>query len=152
MRKKTVYALISLGVLGVDRVLKFLVISYIPPASGVQVLPFFRITRVYNTGMAFGLFPGFNTLLIWINILLASVIGCLVFGRKVHHGSAEPAAFSLILGGAVSNIWDRIFYGGVIDYIDTGFWPVFNAADAAITAGALIILVRMALKTTGERT
>jgi signal peptidase II len=52
------------------------------------------------------------------------------------------AAFSMILGGAIGNLIDRICFGHVIDFIDLRFWPVFNIADSAITIGALLIVFR----------
>jgi signal peptidase II len=51
-------------------------------------------------------------------------------------------AFSLILGGAIGNLMDRIFLGYVVDFIDLRVWPVFNVADSAITVGAAIILLK----------
>jgi signal peptidase II len=51
-------------------------------------------------------------------------------------------AFSLILGGAIGNLIDRVYYGYVIDFIDCRIWPVFNVADSAITIGAIIIALK----------
>jgi len=55
-------------------------------------------------------------------------------------GATAPVAIGAALGGASSNLFDRLWRGGVVDFIDLGFWPVFNVADVAIVAGVAIAL------------
>jgi len=115
---------------------------------------FFRITFIENPGMAFGIDPGSNFKL-WISIfsILAS-IGIIIYMFLM---KKEKLSFrfslALILGGAIGNLIDRLFYGSVVDFLDVNFfhftlfgktfdrWPIFNVADAAVTIGILILLI-----------
>jgi len=105
----------------------------------------FHITLVHNTGIAFGLFK--NKGIVFIIIPLIAII-LLIFNIYYYRNNQEElsrtyiVAFSLILGGAIGNLIDRIYFGYVIDFLDFRVWPVFNVADSAITIGAAIILLK----------
>ncbi len=105
----------------------------------------FHMTLVHNTGIAFGLFK--NQGIVFIIISLIAII-LLIFNLYYYHQNNEAlsqsyiVAFSLILGGAIGNLIDRLCYGYVIDFIDFRIWPVFNIADSAITIGAVIIAIK----------
>ncbi len=123
-----------------DRLAKLLVIVNIP-AGGRRILaPYLNIVHIYNTGAAFSLFTGRNTILMFINAL---IIAALIIAIKLTGEKNKTVLFSyaLITGGALSNLADRALYRGVVDYIDFKVWPVFNLADVAITAGAALILL-----------
>jgi len=133
--------------------------------ESVQVIgDFFRITFTENPGMAFGFDPGSDfKLFISIFSLIAS-IALLVYLFSVRNKSMSlKIAIALILGGAVGNVIDRmfygliydyapLFYGKVVDFFDFDFfnfsilgrsydrWPIFNIADAAVSVGVLILL------------
>ncbi|MDA3792894.1 MAG: signal peptidase II [Elusimicrobia bacterium] len=129
---------IILSVILVDRLVKFLVLVNMDIYDSVSVFPFLNITYIKNTGIAFSLFTGGNSRLIWINSLVILFMGWILYS-----GRDEPkilqAAYAFIIGGALSNMWDRIVYSGVIDCFDFKVWPVFNIADSAITIGAVLI-------------
>ena len=99
----------------------------------------FHITVIENTGAAFGILHGKTTLLIF-----AGVIFMLVFLLFMKNEEKKTLMFNiscgLILGGALSNLYDRIFLGFVIDYIDLRIWPVFNLSDSCITVGAFLLI------------
>jgi len=97
-----------------------------------------KITYVRNVGAAFSLFLGYSSYLIVIGMLAMLVIIYfhLTVPRK-HYYSQVALAF--ILGGSIGNLFDRISRGFVIDYIDFGFWPVFNLADIMINVGVIMI-------------
>ncbi|HLD69699.1 MAG TPA: signal peptidase II [Candidatus Omnitrophota bacterium] len=105
----------------------------------------FHITLVNNTGIAFGLFK--NQGIVFIIIPLIAIV-LLIFNIYYYRNNQENlsrtyiVAFSLILGGAIGNLIDRIYLGYVIDFLDFRVWPVFNVADSAITIGAAIILLK----------
>ncbi len=120
--------LVSLSVLAADQFAKALARNFL--AEPVWIL---RYTQ--NTGAAFSLFQGHNTLLAFFALL---VIGSLLYFFDRFRG-ADRLGVALIIGGAAGNLADRLIHGFVIDIIDVGFWPVFNLADASITIGALII-------------
>ncbi len=99
---------------------------------------FFRFTHTYNTGSAFGLFPGQTFLL-----MLASLIGIGILLLYFKNQSISPfwlrTSLGLQLGGAAGNLVDRITLGRVTDFIDVGRWPVFNLADSSIMTGIAIL-------------
>ena len=135
--------LTTFSVIFVDRVTK-LFFSHLL-AYG-ESLPIIRnvlyMTLIHNTGIAFGFFKDQGIVFIVIPII---AIFLLVFNIYYYRQNNEAlsriyiVAFSLILGGAVGNLIDRIVYGYVIDFIDFRIWPVFNIADSAITVGAIMI-------------
>ncbi len=101
-----------------------------------------HMTLIHNTGIAFGLFKDQGIVFIIIPVI---AIVLLVFNIQYYRQNNEAlsrvyiVAFSLILGGAIGNLIDRIAFGYVIDFIDFRVWPVFNIADSAITIGAVMI-------------
>ena len=125
---------------------------------------FFRITFTENPGMAFGFDPGSDFKLFISVFSLVASIGLLVYLFTVRKKSLSlKIAIALILGGAVGNVIDRmfygliydyspLFYGKVVDFFDFDFfnfsifgrsydrWPIFNIADAAVSIGVLILL------------
>ena len=108
-----------------------------------------HMTLVHNTGIAFGLFK--NQGIVFIIIPIIAIV-LLAFNIYYYRSNKEDlsrmyiVAFSLILGGAIGNLIDRITFGYVIDFIDFRIWPVFNVADSAITIGAGIILLVTSMK------
>ena len=147
--------LIALAVLLLDRMTKWAIAQTIPLEDAVNIIPgFFRLTHLENTGAAFSLFadsssPFRTTLLITFSVAALAVVSVLLWReRSVFHSGT--LALSLILGGAVGNLWDRVSDGKVTDfldfYIDAHHWPPFNVADSAIVVGALLLFLRMLRK------
>ena len=103
-----------------------------------------HFTLVHNTGMAFGLFKDHGVVFIIIPIIAVALLVYNIYYYRENENLSRSYifAFSLILGGAIGNLFDRIFVGHVIDFIDFRVWPVFNIADSAITIGAIIILIK----------
>src|SRR6476646_1550438 len=144
--------LIALAVLMLDRITKWAIAQTIPLEDTINIIPgFFRLTHLENTGAAFSLFAEstlpFRTALLITFSLAALVVICLLLWRGRHEFNSSSLALSLILGGAVGNLWDRLANGKVTDfldfYIDAHHWPPFNVADSAIVVGALLLLLRM---------
>lgn len=113
-----------------------------------ESLPLFNnvlhMTLVHNTGIAFGLFKDHGIVFIIIAGIAAVLLVYNIYFYKSNNEKLSRlyiVAFSLILGGTIGNLIDRIVYGHVIDFIDFRIWPVFNISDSAITVGALIIAV-----------
>ena len=107
--------------------------------KSVRVLSFFRLTYAENTGVSFGMFRDRN---IFFLVFSAALVAALLFLRKrvQAHGRAAAFGLALVLGGALGNLYDRIAYGFVVDLFDFSFFPaVFNVADSAITAGAVLM-------------
>jgi signal peptidase II len=147
--------LIALSVLLLDRITKWAIARTIPLEDTINIIPgFFRLTHLENTGAAFSLFadsssPFRTTLLIAFSVAALAVVSFLLWkDRSVFHSGT--LALSLILGGAVGNLWDRISDGKVTDFLDfyigVHHWPPFNVADSAIVVGALLLFMRMLRK------
>ena len=103
-----------------------------------------HFTLVHNTGIAFGFFRDQGIVFIFIPVI---AVVLLIFNIQYYRNNKALSrvyivAFSMILGGAIGNLIDRIIFGYVIDFIDLRVWPVFNIADSAITVGAFIILLK----------
>ncbi len=119
---------------------KLLVGEYIPVIKDV-----FHLTLQYNTGIAFGLFKDQGIVFIIIPIIVIILLVFNIFYYKYNDEALSRQymfGFSLILGGAIGNLIDRITYGHVVDFLDFRIWPVFNIADSAITVGAIIIAIK----------
>ena len=114
---------------------------------------FFHMTLVHNTGIAFGMFKGQDFVFIVVPIIAIVLLAYNIYYYRYNNEKLSRAyiiAISLILGGAIGNLVDRIYYGHVIDFIDFRIWPVFNIADSAITIGAVLIAFNCFQETTGK--
>lgn len=133
--------IVAAVVFALDQGAKALVQRSIEPGGDVELIgAWLRLTHVYNPGGAFGIFGGQPLLVLAVTLLVATSV--LVFlPWIIRAGYALPAA--LLFGGALGNLADRLRYGRVLDFIDFGFWPVFNPADIAITAGAVLLGVQV---------
>lgn len=141
--------LIALGVLLLDRLSKRLVAKDISLYERLAVVnQVFYITHVENRGAAFGLFndsPSAWTLglLVLFSVVALVVVSALLW-RNGHSLTASAVGLSLILGGALGNLWDRLLTGRVVDfllvYIGSYQWPAFNVADSAIVVGAGLLV------------
>jgi signal peptidase II len=137
------------GVLVLDQVTKVWVSSALRLHETRPVITgFLSLTLVHNTGAAFGILAGERSpLRTWffllISILAAGVVLWLLWRLRPEQ-KMEATALSLILGGALGNVIDRVRFGRVIDFIDVYFrtyhWPAFNVADAAISVGVFALL------------
>ena len=136
-----------------DRVTKLWIVAHILPGHGIVVIPkVFRLTHVLNTGAAFSMFEGsaspilVRNLLVGFSIIAVVVVLVLIWkmGRSV---SLMSVALALILGGAIGNLYDRIRYLHVVDFLEVHIvhyhWPDFNVADSAIVVGACLLLLEM---------
>ncbi|MFV2032408.1 MAG: signal peptidase II [Gammaproteobacteria bacterium] len=139
---------ISVLVVVVDQLAKFVAESVLPLRQSVNVLPFFDWYLTYNTGAAFSFLAGAGGWQRWFFTVTAIVISIIIFFwiKKLTPGEKLTAiALCLILGGAIGNLIDRIYLGYVIDYLLVWLgsypWPAFNFADVAISAGAVILVV-----------
>lgn len=145
--KKFLSPLIILGIFASDRFTKELVKRKFFLGESVPLLPFFHLTHIENTGIAFGLGQGWNDFFIGSSIFLLIVL--LFLRRKWER--AEPnnlklkIALALVIGGALGNLYDRIVYGRVTDFLDffVGHyhWPAFNIADSSICIGAVLLFL-----------
>ena len=122
-----------------DRVTKIAAANNLSYGRSIKILPnIFHFTFILNKGTAFGLLRGQNAALALLSVLAITLIIFYVLKRK-SLGLAVSLALGLILGGAMGNLFDRMRFGYVIDFLDFRVWPVFNVADSAITIGIAIL-------------
>lgn len=136
-----VFAAIALAIVIADQVVKAVVVRLLPLGESVLVIPgVLALTRVQNTGAAFGLAAALPMI---IPAAIALTFLFLLFYNRPRWTRRPLArgAVALLAGGAVGNLIDRVRLGAVIDYLDVFIWPVFNLADIAVTAGAALLIV-----------
>ncbi|MFC1974623.1 signal peptidase II [Chloroflexota bacterium] len=137
-----VFFLITLLVIAADQLSKTWIRSSLLVGQSQFEVGFFRLTRIHNTGAAFGLFQGqsFPLTIVASVGIVALLVYVLVVSRGFPFLGNIPnkVALGLVLGGTVGNLIDRLRFGYVTDFIDFGVWPAFNLADSAITVGVII--------------
>ena len=136
---------IALVVLILDQASKLLAVEVLagPP---VAVLPFFNLNLTFNTGAAFGFLDQAGGWQKWLFMAIAGAVSVMIvfMVRNLSRRDLQTAvALSMILGGAVGNLVDRVRLGYVVDFIQLYYqawsWPVFNIADSAIFVGAVLL-------------
>lgn len=135
----------GLGVLVADQLSKLWIERALPPGSGQVVIPgLFSLTRVHNTGVAFGMAQGNN---LWTGILALLILGLagwVALGWDWSRRWVQVLA-GMVTGGAVGNLIDRVRLGYVLDFLDWHYagwsWPAFNVADAAISVGVACLVL-----------
>jgi signal peptidase II len=127
-----------------DQVTKHVVTSTVSLDDSVKVLGPLSIHHVQNTGIAFGLFAGATPVVVVVTAV-AIVWMLAFFARSAARHPVLPAAFGLVIGGSLSNLFDRLRLGHVTDFIDIDWWTfrIFNLADSFIVIGVLILLVAL---------
>jgi signal peptidase II len=138
---------LSLVVIVLDQASKQVAESLLTLYESVKVLPFFDLTLLYNKGAAFSFLSNQGGWQRWFFILLAIVVCMVLVGwlwRLKREEQWVAVALSLIIGGAIGNVIDRILFGQVIDFLhfhyQQHYFPAFNVADSAITLGVIIML------------
>ena len=144
---------ISALVVILDRITKRIVAQQLPNGQAHTVIPgVFRISDVHNTGAAFSMFAENASPATVRNVLIAfSAIAVVVLSamlwRVGRHLTVTSIALALILGGAFGNLYDRIVYHYVIDFLEVHIvhyhWPDFNLADSCIVIGACLLLIEI---------
>lgn len=139
---------LSLLVVLLDQFTKYLAVEHLILNAPMPQFPGFNLTLVYNTGAAFSLLRDAGGWQRWVFVVLALAIAVFILAwlwRLPARRSWLGGALALVLGGALGNLWDRVSLGYVIDFIDLYYahwhWPAFNVADAAITVGAVMLVI-----------
>jgi signal peptidase II len=138
---------LSSVVIILDQASKQLVHYSMPLYESIPLMPYFNLTYVHNTGAAFSFLSEAGGWQRWFFAALALIISAVLsvwLARLQKHESLLACALSLVLGGAIGNLIDRLTYGYVIDFLDVYYngwhWPAFNIADSAITVGVALML------------
>ena len=143
------WVVIAVVLIVLDQLTKYLAVKHIPTDATVPLLPFLSLVLTYNTGAAFSLLAGASGWQRWFFIGLGVVVsaGIIYWLRSLPRGSAPwlPAALTLVMGGALGNVIDRVAHGHVVDFLhfhwQGHYFPAFNVADSAITVGAALLII-----------
>jgi signal peptidase II len=141
------WLLLAACVIVLDQASKAWVLANFSLMEARPVASFFNLILIFNSGAAFSFLASAGGWQKWFFVGLALVIAAVLL-RLLHQHAEErllPAALSLILGGALGNVIDRLRFDAVVDFLDfhaMGYhWPAFNVADSAITVGVMLMLV-----------
>ena len=145
IKNNKVWFLLAGIIFVLDRVTKFLTLQFLFAKGSVSLLPFFSLTYVENSGSAFGLFQNANLFLLILSLFVLLLM--FIWRKDIFVlGNWAKCGYYLIFAGALGNIYDRIFLGYVVDFLDFHFWPVFNIADSSITIGAVLIAISILME------
>lgn len=150
----TRWLLVAAAIIVLDQLSKAWILRHYALGDSTPVTSFFNIVRAHNTGAAFSFLAGHGGWQRWFFVALAvGVSGVIVWLLRRHTDRRGfSLSLSLILGGAIGNVIDRLLHGYVVDFLDFhwaflsrvfhgGHYPAFNIADAAITVGAVLIIL-----------
>ena len=142
MKKNIIPIGIALTVALLDFIVKKVIEASVQPYDIIHIFPFLNIVNVKNTGAAFGILSTVsNKIFITVSFL---AIFFIIFYISKTSSRLEKISLSLVLGGALGNLIDRLTIGKVIDFIDffvgSWHWPAFNIADSALTIGIILFL------------
>jgi len=145
VHRPSLFFLTAALVLILDQASKFFVRNLLAHTGPVELIPgFFRLVRVWNPGVAFGLFAEHSAWGRYLFLLLS--LGAVGVFYYLSRRGRSPWVCGLIAGGALGNLVDRLFYGKVFDFLDFYWknyhWPAFNLADAAISVGVILFLLQ----------
>jgi signal peptidase II len=142
---------LSALIIVLDRITKHWVSIHIVEGNNIVIIPrVFAISHVMNPGAAFSLFtdspnPARTRAMLIAFSLIAALVVLIVLIRIGRKLSLTAVAMALVLGGAIGNVWDRIAYGTVVDFLEVHIvryhWPDFNLADSAIVIGGILLLI-----------
>ncbi len=138
---------LSTLLVALDQASKWLALERLAPYEAVPLVPGFNLTLMFNTGAAFSFLSNAGGWQRWgLSLLALALSVALTFWlrRLTRAEMLSAAGLALVIGGAIGNLWDRLVYGYVVDFIDIyvadWHWPAFNLADSAITVGAALLV------------
>ena len=148
MLKKNLFSLIIvIVVFSLDRISKYIILKLSQPLNelNLNITSFLNFNLIWNDGIAFGLFSFeqnfYYNLLTTVIIIITSIIIWLAFKAN----GLEKISYLIIIGGSLGNIFDRIYYSSVLDFIDISInnfhWFIFNVADIFITLGVILLII-----------
>ncbi|WP_150466671.1 signal peptidase II [Francisella sp. SYW-9] len=149
LKPKIKYFVLAIVIIAADLYTKHLANTSLEFAQPVKITSFFNFTLLYNHGAAFSLLSNSHTSWQMVMFSIISLIAAIVLTYLIIKQPIEAKlnlfSFSLILGGALGNFYDRAFRGYVIDFLDFHIgnyhWPSFNIADSAITCGVILLIL-----------
>jgi signal peptidase II len=149
LRRFIAWISVAILVIAADQVTKWAIIEWVALYDRVPINSFLNLTHQQNTGAAFSFLAGAGGWQRWFFIVLASAVSLMIIVWMWRIREQGPlvliAGLSLVLGGAVGNLLDRVLLGYVTDFIQVWFgswaFPSFNVADSAISVGAVLLII-----------
>jgi signal peptidase II len=139
--------LVILGIVILDQLVKYIVRSELYIGQTIVILPFFQLTHITNTGVAFGMFQGANLLFAAFTVVVLAGFFFWYYRNKTSLPRWIGVAITLIAAGALGNLVDRVVLGSVVDFLEfhwgNNFFPAFNIADSCITVGGVILFLSL---------
>ncbi len=142
------WTLLSLIIIVSDQITKAIATANLFMFDPIPIIPMLNFTLMHNEGAAFSFLSDAGGWQRWFFTIIASVVSVVIFiwiKRLSPHEKGMAISLSLILGGAIGNLIDRVRFGYVVDFIDVYYekshWPAFNIADSAICVGAVIMII-----------
>jgi len=142
------WTIISVVVIILDQITKAIATAKLVMFDPVAVMPMFNFTLMHNEGAAFSFLSDAGGWQRWFFTVLATIVSIAIFiwiKKLTPQEKGMAISLSLILGGAIGNLIDRVRFGYVVDFIDVYYndwhWPAFNIADSAIFVGAAIMII-----------
>jgi signal peptidase II len=164
LKKVLPWFAVAAAIIAADRVTKLLALEAFAPGERLQVTGFFNLVLVFNKGAAFSFLAGASGWQTPVFATISTVAAVVISVLIVRHSGNRMlcAALALMLGGALGNLWDRLEWGHVVDFLDfhhrfleplfrEGHFPAFNVADSAITVGATLLILESFLHRDTER-
>ena len=146
MKKHFYVFIVVTSVVVLDQLTKYLVSISISPFDSIEIFPFLHLVHIQNTGAAFGVFKDLGSNF----FILLSVVAVVIVLSLLKKNMYSRFGLSLVLGGALGNLIDRIRFGKVVDFIDFSVgnyhWPAFNVADSSLTIGMSVIFFLVLMK------
>ena len=145
-KDKLICVLIVIIIFFLDRISKIKIINHQVDNESIYINDFINLDLVWNTGIGFGLFSSNSTVIYNSITTLIGIILIIIVFMIIKSNLFEKILYSIILGGALGNIYDRIAYFAVPDFIDIHYqrfhWFTFNIADIFITIGIFLLIIR----------
>ena len=147
LKKNLLYLVLVAFVFALDRLTKFLIIKYSEPLGelNISVTSFMNFNLIWNDGIAFGLLSFEDRFFYNIISIIIALITLIIIWLAIKSQGIEKISFLMIVGGSSGNLFDRIYYSSVPDFIDINInnfhWFIFNVADIFITIGVFLLII-----------
>ena len=146
LKKKLIISYIAISIFILDRLSKYFILELSSAGENfnIPITSFLNFNLVWNSGIAFGLFSFNDQFYYNIITLIIITITLIILFFAIKSGGVEKIGFSMIFGGSLGNIFDRLYYSAVVDFIDFHInnihWFIFNIADIFISLGVIILI------------
>lgn len=150
LKKNLIIFSIIIFIFFLDLITKNYALSSLIINHSISINNFLNFTLAFNHGAAFSFLSNAGGWQRWFFIIFSVIVILIITYILVKEKNSQYIAFSFVIGGAIGNLYDRILYGYVIDFIEfhynSFFWPIFNIADIAISIGIILLLYSMFAK------